>query len=425
MYQRPPARLLIERLREEPRHIQILTGPRQVGKTTLVGQILQKRPPDSRLYAAADDPTSEILLEDLAGTAQTTATSTGRRPDSSWLVEQWQRAKSAANAWSGAANRSREFPWFVFVVDEIQKVPQWPDLIKGLWDATRAKPASMHVVLLGSSPLLLQKGLKESLAGRYEVTNMSHWSFEEMNDAFGLSLDHYIYFGGYPGSNGFIHQESRWREYVLRGLIEPNIEKDILMMTRVDKPALLKQLFDVGCEYSGQIVALDKVLGRLTDAGNVTTLTRYLDLLGKAGLLVGLEKYSDHLVRRRKSPPKFTVLNTALMSATGTHSFAEARADRSHWGRLVESAVGAHLCNTTSGTTRIHYWRESPVEVDYVIEHRGRLAAVEVKSGSAPVKVSGLEEFLRRHSGCRRWIVGANGIPVGEFLRYPAAHWVG
>jgi uncharacterized protein len=171
-------------------------------------------------------------------------------------------------------------------------------------------------------------------------------------------------------------------------------------------------------------VALDKTLGQLNDAGNVTTLARYLEMLGHAGLVCGLPKFSVQLLRQRKSPPKFQVLNTALMGALGAHTFDEARADRSHWGRLTESAVGAHLVNTAGLETRIHYWRESPLEVDFVIQHRGRLAAIEVKSGKAVGHHPGLEEFSRRNAGCRSWVVGSGGIAVEEFLRQPASHWV-
>ena len=310
------------------------------------------------------------------------------------------------------------------MLDEIQKVPRWSDHVKGLWDRQMTDPQPMQVLLLGSAPLLVQQGLSESLAGRYEVVPISHWSFEEMNEAFGFTLEQYLYFGAYPGSAGYIHDEARWRDYVVRSLIEPNIEKDILMMTRVDKPALLKQLFEVGCAYSGQIVSLDKTLGQLSDAGNVTTLARYLELLGQVGLLTGLQKYAAQALRRRQSPPKFQVLNNALMSAKENHSFNEARADRSHWGRLVESAVGAHLVNTIEADSRIYYWREGGLEVDFVIEHRGRLAAVEVKSGKASAVQPGLAEFSRRHPQCASWLVGTDALAVGEFLRYPAAHWV-
>lgn len=350
------------------------------------------------------------------------------RPDTAWLVETWRQATQAALSWAVAQNPKNEprapHPYFVLAIDEIQKVPGWSETIKGLWDSSVAARAPLHVILLGSSPLLVQRGLTESLAGRHEIIAMRHWTFTEMSDAFGLDLDHYIFFGGYPGAVEYIDNEDRWRNYVRDSLVQPNIERDILQMTRVDKPALLKRLFELGCAYSGQIVALDKIVGTLREAGNTVTLSRYLNLLESAGLLAGLHKYSDHELRRRNSPPKFQVLNTALMSALSTYTFDEARADRGYWGRVVESAVGAHLCNSAAVGTSIHYWRESPLEVDFVIGSRKRLAAVEVKTGRSSTSKPGLDEFCRRHRDCRRLTVGGNDLPVGEFLRYPADHWL-
>lgn len=427
MYLRPFAAQLSERLAELPMRIQILAGPRQVGKTTLVRQILSSthRPLQSSLYLAADNPGPNPMAFDVGDEA--VALGPTQRLDAAWLLVQWRRAQHAAAAWRDTQIRQGRavlLP-FVFVIDEIQKVLNWSEAVKGLWDEQIAGEAPMHLVLLGSSPLLMQHGLSESLAGRYEVLRMGHWSYTEMQEAFGFTLDQYIYFGGFPGSAPLIQEEARWRDYVLHALIGPNIEKDILMMTRVDKPVLLKQLFELGCLYSGQILSLDKALGQLKDAGNVTTLARYLDLLKEAGLLAGLHKYADQALRKRQSPPKFQVLNTALMSAQGSHGFEEARADRSHWGRLVESAVGAHLCNGASSDTGIHYWREASLEVDFVASHRGRLVALEVKSGKLGLAYRGLDEFARRNPGCTRLVVGGDDLPLGEFLSQPPLHWLG
>ena len=423
MYRRPIFDLVEKRLREAPRRIQILAGPRQVGKTTLVQQLLERRPASSALYLSADEPIQDALGLS-AGPPGAMASGFERLPDRAWLVEQWQRAAATALKWQQSVQVNASGAAFVLVIDEIQKIPQWSEAIKGLWDRALADELPMHLVLLGSSPLLMHKGISESLAGRFEMLRMGHWSYEEMNAAFGFSLDQYIYFGGFPGSAPYTPDEPRWRDYVTLGLIQPNIERDILQLTRIDKPALLKQLFELGCTYSGQIVSLDKMLGQLSDAGNVTTLARYLDLLGEAGLLAGLQKYSAQALRRRNSPPKFQALNNALVSAQGSHSFDEARADRSHWGHLVESAVGAHLCNASASDTNIRYWREASLEVDFVVEHRGRLAAVEVKSGKLGAARRGLDEFLRRHPGCQTWVVGSEALPVGEFLRHPPEHWV-
>ncbi|WP_290659693.1 ATP-binding protein [Aquabacterium sp.] len=423
MYHRPIFELVRQRLLELPKRIQILAGPRQIGKTTLVRQLLAQRPAQSAMYLSADEPVQDVA--DWSHPASGSVAWGGNRlPDRAWLVEKWQQAAVSAQAWQRSEKMLASQVPFVLVIDEIQKISQWSEVIKGLWDRGVADELPMHVVLLGSSPLLMHKGITESLAGRFEVLRMAHWSFEEMNAAFGFSLDQYIYFGGFPGSAPYVVDESRWRAYVALGLIQPNIERDILQMTRIDKPALLKQLFELGCNYSGQIVSLDKMLGQLSDAGNVTTLARYLELLGEAGLLTGLQKHSDKALRRRNSPPKFQTLNNALTSAQGSHSFDEARADRSHWGHLVESAIGAHLCNTAASDTRIHYWREASLEVDFVIEHRGRLAAIEVKGGKLAGARRGLDEFVRRHPGCQIWVVGSDALPVGEFLRHSPEHWL-
>jgi predicted AAA+ superfamily ATPase len=282
----------------------------------------------------------------------------------------------------------------------------------------------MHVILLGSSPLLIQKGLTESLAGRYELMRVTHWSYPEMHHAFDFTLNEYIYFGGYPGAAHLIRDEGRWRNYVLASLVQPSIDTDILQMTRVDKPALLKQLFELGASYSGQLLALGKVKGQLQDAGNETTLAGYLILLNNAGLLTGLHKYHVGAARRRASAPKFNVLNTALMSSATPYTFAQAQADRSYWGRLVESTVGAHLWNTANSREEITYWRESPHEVDFVIADAMRLTAIEVKSGVSVGNLGGLAEFVKQHTQATPLLVGTGGVELTEFLSYPLAHWL-
>jgi len=271
----------------------------------------------------------------------------------------------------------------------------------------------------------MQKGLTESLAGRYEPISMTHWSYEEMQAAFDLSLDEFIYFGGYPGSASMIRDESRWRHYVRTALIQPNIQKDILQITRVDKPALLKALFELGCgAYSGQIIAYDKLRGQLADAGNTTTLAHYLELLSQAGLLSGLSKFAIQAFRKRASSPKLNVHNTALVSALAGYSFAEAYGDRSYWGRLVESAVGAHLINTASEDSMVQYWRESPHEVDFVLTNGRRILGIEVKSGARYAVPRGLETFAEKFKGARTMIVGEGGVSLAEFLLQPAEHWL-
>jgi predicted AAA+ superfamily ATPase len=420
-FRRDQVHILKSRLDEVPRFITIVAGPRQVGKTTLVRQAIDEV---GRLFVSVDPAGEPRAGGFRTGSFDMEAFDTGEVDGSprnaAWLIRTWQAARAQCKEFK---SKEPNHP-FVFVLDEIQKIARWPDTVKGLWDADRAQGLPMHVVLLGSSPLLIQKGLTESLTGRYELIRATHWSFLEMHQAFDFTLDEYIYFGGYPGSASLIRDEERWRNYVLASLVQPSIDTDILQMARVDKPALLKQLFTLGAIYSGQILALGKVKGQLQDAGNETTLAGYLDLLGNAGLLTGLQKYHVGAARKRASAPKFNVLNTALMSSATPYTFAQARADRSYWGRLVESTVGAHLCNTARPNEGISYWRESPHEVDFVINDALRRTAIEVKSGSSVGPLGGLEEFAKQHPGSKPLLVGTGGIALTEFLSYPLTHWL-
>ena len=338
--------------------------------TTMVHQALARTDRPSQ-YLAVDEPAPSTPGISVVTSLEDTAPLTEER-DRGWLVRTWEDARRGAR-------ESQQ--GFVLVFDEIQKIPDWSDTIKGLWDADRARNLPLHVVVLGSAPLPMQSGLSESLAGRFEPIRLTHWTFAEMSAAFDLTLDEYIYFGGYPGAAGLIKDEDRWRDYILHALVEPHLERDLLAMTRVDKPALLKNLLELGASYSGQILSYNKMLGQLQDAGNTTTLARYLDLLSTAGLLTGLPKHSGSSQRRRASSPKLNVLNTALMTAASGYSFAEARADRTFWGRLVESAVGAHLFNTAPPNLSMSYWRDGPHEVDFVLRRGPRVAGIEVKSG--------------------------------------------
>lgn len=246
-----------------------------------------------------------------------------------------------------------------------------------------------------------------------------------MSAAFDLTLDQFIYFGGYPGAAGLVADEERWHDYILHALVEPHLERDLLAMTRVDKPALLKNLFELGASYSGQILSFNKMLGQLQDAGNTTTLARYLDLLATSGLLTGLPKHSGSAQRRRGSSPKLNVLNTALMTATSGYSFAEAKADRTFWGRVVESAVGAHLINTAAQRLEVSYWRESSQEVDFVLRRGANVRGVEVKSGDGRTNDRAMLEFERQFKAPRSLVVGEDGIPLNEFLSAPAHEWFG
>lgn len=394
-YQRPQAAVLVERLLEPRRHLQVLTGPRQVGKTTLVQQALEAAGLPAR-SASADEPTL-------------------RGPE--WIEQQWQAARLVA----GEADKSGA----VLVLDEIQKIPGWSESVKRLWDEDTRRRLRLKVVLLGSAPLLVAQGLTESLAGRFEVLHLPHWSFDEMRAAFGLSLDQYLFYGGYPGAAPLVRQPRRWARYIADSLIETSISRDVLLLTRVDKPALLRRLFELACRYSGQVLSYTKMLGQLHDAGNTTTLAHYLDLLGGAGLVVGLQKYAGDVARSRGSIPKLQVMNTALLTALSGLTLAEARADGEFWGRLVESAVGAHLANAAAGRElELYYWRERNQEVDFVVKAGRRLAAIEVKSTRAPQAHRGTAAFAAAFKPQRSLLVGGDGIELGEFLSRPASHWV-
>lgn len=412
-YRRQESDLLLTRLLESPRFLIVVAGPRQVGKTTMVRDVLATYSPERYTFVGIDSP-EDPVLPDIAATTAPTSRQMAAPRDGAWLVDIWQRARSAAR---------RDPAGHILVLDEIQKIPRWSDTVKGLWDADRAEDLALHVVLLGSSPLLMRQGMSESLMGRYETIHLTHWSFREMADAFDFDLEDYLYFGGYPGAAPLIRDEPRWRNYVNTGLIEPSIEKDILMMTRVDKPALLRQLFHLGCRYSGQELSYTKMMGQLQDAGNTVTLAHYLDLLGSAGLIRGLPKYAGQHHRRRASSPKLNVLNMALMSAGSGYNRVEAQADRSYRGRMVESAVGAHLQNTATSDCRLHYWRDGTNEVDFVLERGQRLVAIEVKSGNVPNKLAGMDAFAKSFGACRSLAIGDGGIPLAEFLSYPAEHW--
>jgi len=424
MYVRPFASVIQARLEEPPQRLIVLAGPRQVGKSRLMRTVGGARPLQSWIFHDSDRP--EDPLEPIRDINEVTISfQRGRPADSEWMITVWNNALKKSLLWRDLARGTRlEGRAFLLVIDEVQRIPRWSEVLKGLWDELHAAGAHMHVVLLGSSPWLLDHGLSESLMGRFELLRLSHWEYKEMRDSFGYSLEEYIYFGGYPGAAAYIRDEDRWRTFVRASLVDPSIETDVLQLARVEKPALLRQLFEIGSSFSGQIVAMTKVVSQLQDAGNTTTLSDYLQLLARAGILAGLRKYSQKTLIQRGAPPKFQVLNGAFMSICSNYDFAAAQADRSHWGRVVESAVGAHLINTSDAETDIFYWRESPDEVDFVIVRRGSISCVEVKISEAFEKTAGLRKFSEKFGTCRCHVVGAHGTPLAEFLSYPARHWV-
>jgi predicted AAA+ superfamily ATPase len=374
-------------MNETRKFIQVLMGPRQVGKTTMMKQL-----------------TEEVEIE-------TISVSVDGVINSNWLwIEQvWENARIQLK--NSTKNE------VILIIDEIQKLDNWSEIVKEQWDFDTKENNNIKVILLGSSRLLIQKGLTESLAGRFEVTYVGHWSFSEMEEAFGWNVNQYIYYGSYPGAASLIHDEERWKNYIKDSLIETSISKDILMLTRVDKPAVLRRLFELGCLYSGQILAYTKLLGELQDAGNTTTLSHYLTLLSDSGLLGATEKYAGNVIRKRASKPKFQVFNNALLTAQDDLTYEKALSDSKIWGRLVESAIGAHLINKAiTNNYTVYYWREKNDEVDFIIERKNTLIAIEVKTGRR-AENNGMRVFAQTFKPKKVLLIGTGGIGIETFLR--------
>ncbi len=388
-YQRVEKNQIQTRLQNEPRRfIQVIYGPRQVAKTTMVRQILNELNYPHTLVAADAVPATDRV----------------------WIAQQWEMARVKQQL-------SPDLP-YLLVIDEVQKIDNWSEQIKAEWDRDTMEDRDLRVVLLGSSRLMLQQGLTESLAGRFDAMYLGHWSYKEMKDAFGLTPEEFIWFGGYPGAVTLKDDEDRWKSYIRDAMLETSISKDILMLTRVDKPALMKRLFEIGSLYSGQVLSYTKVMGQLADAGNTTTLANYLELLNEAGLLSGLEKYSPNLVRKRSSSPKFMVHNTAIMSGLSNETMETLQADHKAWGRWVESAVGAHLVNQAFKDRKlsIYYWREGNDAVDFVVEYKKRIIALEVKTSKVRA-LSGMNAFVKNYHPEKTFVIGTGGIPWEEFLQ--------
>lgn len=387
MYERSYLKQIKSRMEEPRKFIQVILGPRQVGKTTMMNQLLSQLP----------IPYTNESADAISAT------------NSAWLMQAWETARLKMKA-SGASE-------YLLVIDEIQKIDNWSEVVKQQWDKDTREKVNIKVILLGSSRLLIQKGLTESLAGRFETFYLGHWSFAEMEAAFGWSIEQYIYFGGYPGSATLINDEERWKNYIKDSLIETSISKDILMLTRIDKPALLKRLFELGCLYSGQILSYTKIIGQLQDAGNTTTLANYLKLLSDCGLLGGLEKYAGSVIRQRSSSPKFQVYNNALLTSQNDETYSTTIVNPKLWGRLVESSVGAHLLNhAVSERYNLYYWREGNNEVDFILEKGNKVIGLEVKSG-ASAENEGMAIFNEKFHPAKVLLVGTGGIPYEDFLK--------
>lgn len=387
MYQREQYNTLYERIAEPRRFIQVVAGPRQVGKSTLVKQVIGAL-------------TIPYTMESADGVGET---------NGEWISSVWEGVRQQM--------LFRDEKEHLLVIDEIHKINNWSEIVKREWDSDTFADRNIKVVILGSSRLLLKKGLTESLMGRFELIRMPHWNYREMHEAFGWDINQYIYFGGYPGGATLIGNERRWRGYVTDAIIAPSIEKDVILTSTIYKPALMRNLFELGCTYSGEELSLNKVLGQLQDAGNVTTLSNYLTILNECHLLGGLQKYARDKARKYNSAPKFQVYNSALLSALNGKSYEQAFTDSKQWGRWVETAVGAYLINNADLVGyKLFYWREAANEVDYILERQEETIAIEVKSGHRTTN-KGLPLFRERFGPRHAIIVGSGGIPVEEFLQ--------
>lgn len=388
MYKRAQYQTIVDRLAEPRKFMQVVMGPRQIGKTTVVKQALK---------------TLEEEIPFISFTADNVPAT-----QNSWISDCWATAR--------AQMKIENLKELILVIDEIQKLKGWSEVVKKEWDEDTFNDINLKVILLGSSRVMLQKGLADSLAGRYETIKMSHWSYSEMHDAFGVSFDEYIYYGGYPGAISLIKDADRWSQYIKDSIIDATINKDILFDTTIAKPALLRQTFELGAAYSGQLVSLTKIVGSLQDAGNTTTLSSYLNALKDSGLLAGIQKFSIDNARRRASIPKFQVFNSGLRSVYSGYSYTEALRDPKVWGHFFESAVGAHIVSSAlTGNYEVYYWREGDFEVDYVIKKDNKIVAIEVKSNFDTTN-KGLAEFRERFNPHASIVVGKGGIDAAMFL---------
>ena len=386
MYKRSEYQIIRKRLEEPRRFIQVVMGPRQVGKSTVVKQVLQDIDLPYLLFSADNVPAS----------------------NSAWVSNCWAAVRSQ--------KESKAYGSVILVIDEIQKIANWSEVVKKEWDDDTFHNLDIRVLLLGSSRVMLEKGLSESLAGRFEEIRMSHWSYAEMKECFGYTLDQYMFYGGYPGAAELIAEPDRWEQYIQSAIIDTTINKDILMDTPISKPALLRQTFELGAAYSGEVLSLSKMLGSLQDAGNTVTLAGYFNLLDESGMLCGIQKYSIDTARRRASIPKLQVYNNALKAIFNPYTFEQAILDRRAWGRIFESSIGAWLVSQAFvHRFEVFYWRERDQEVDFILRKKGIVIAIEVKS-NAEKNTKGLNSFKERFNPKAAFIVGDGGISPTDFL---------
>ena len=392
-YERNLVGVLEQRVLEPRRFMQVVVGPRQTGKTTALRQLIEKIDTQTHFVRASQDI---VRSQD-------------------WLRREWEEGRRLARQNSNDLT-SNQLPKALLVIDEIQMVTQWSSVVKTLWDEDTDEGLALQVVLTGSSALLLTKGLHEALTGRFELHFCEQWDFAECRDAFGYSLDDYLYFGGYPGAAALADDKQRWLDYMTNSIIAPSISRDIIMLERIGKPAVMDALFTLGAAYSGQEVSYRKLLGQLDDAGNATTIAHYLDLLSKAGLLSGLQKYSEKLLRTRASSPRLITHDTSLMVASYGQYRDLLLTDPARRGHLVESAVGAYLIKRAKRDGFVVYWwRDGSDEVDFVLQSGSAVTVIEVKSGRIK-KAQGLDAFAAKHSCDHSLTVGSSAVSLEDFL---------
>ena len=386
MYKRSEYHTIKNRLEEQRRFIQVVMGARQIGKSTVVKQVLKDLDVPYQLFSADNVPAT----------------------NGAWISNCWAAVRSLKD--------SKGVESIILVIDEIQKIANWSEVVKKEWDDDTFHDRNIKVLLLGSSRVLLEKGLSESLAGRCEEMRMSHWSYTEMKECFDFSLDQYLFYGGYPGAASLINDDDRFQQYIQSSIIEATINKDILMDTPISKPALLRQTFELGAAYSGGLLSLNKMLGSLQDAGNTATLAGYIHLLDESGLLCGLQKFSIDTARRKASIPKLQVYNNALKMVYSPFTFEQAILDRKAWGHIFESGIGAYLVSQAFiHRFEVFYWRERNDEVDFILRKKGSVIAIEVKS-NAEKQTEGLEKFRQLFNPQSSFIVGDGGIGVEDFF---------
>jgi len=377
-YRRPQAKFIKNTVENNPELLHIIIGPRQTGKTTLALQIRKDWKGDT-IFASADTPIPQ-------------------GPE--WLAHHWNMAKRPV----------------LLILDEVQKVIGWSETVKQLWDQDYSAGRELSVLLLGSSSLLIKKGLTESLAGRFYLHRLNHWNYKEVKEAFNLTFDEWLFFGGYPGTLKYRKNIQFWGSYVRDSLIETVISKDVLQMQNITKPSLLRHLFYLSTYYPAQILSYNKMLGQLTDAGNTTTLAHYVSLLESAFLLSGLEQFKKGSIPKKGSSPKLILWNNALVSASTMSTFKKTRSNPEKWGRLVENAVGSFFLNNLGSLPyRLYYWRKGNLEVDFVLASPGKIIAVEVKS-SRMKKLRGLERFLELYPDAEPLIIGGSGMELEKFF---------